>query len=157
MKHAVLIASALALAACASIVDEKTQVVTVEAPWCHAASCTLRNDGGAYYAKSLPESLVINKSEEDLVMVCEAGERSSVTTFESSANGYMTAGNILLFGGILGIIVDDSSGAGYDYETRLLSDLDCGDQPSADVLAHLKKMEEERKRLEASVKPDGVP
>ena len=100
MKHAILIASALALAACASIVDEKTQVVTVEAPWCHAASCTLRNDGGAYYAKSVPESLVINKSEEDLVMVCEAGERSSVTTFESTANGYMTAGNILLFGGI---------------------------------------------------------
>lgn len=134
-------ALAAALAACASIVDEKTQVVSVETPWCHAARCELANEGGRYYAKSTPASLVINKSEEDLVMTCEREGQSAVTVFESSANGYMTAGNILLFGGILGIIVDDSSGAGYDYETRLLSELDCGDEPGPEVLAHLRERE----------------
>lgn len=136
------------LAACASIVDEKTQVVTVETPWCHAARCELANEGGRYYAENTPASLVINKSEEDLVMTCEREGQAAVTVFESSANAYMTAGNILLFGGILGIIVDDSSGAGYDYETRLLSELDCGDEPSSGVLAYLREREALAKRAQ---------
>ena len=156
--HLVLIAFVGALtAACASIVDEKTQVVTVETPWCHASACVLQNEQGKYFVKSTPASLVVNKSEEDLVMTCEKEDASSVTVFESSANGYMTAGNILLFGGLLGVIVDDSSGAGYDYQTRLISDLNCGDEPGPEVLAHLRRVKEEQERLDAATKPTGVP
>lgn len=129
----------------------------METPWCHASACVLQNEQGKYFVKSTPASLVVNKSEEDLVMTCEKEDASSVTVFESSANGYMTAGNILLFGRLLGVIVDDSSGAGYDYQTRLISDLNCGDEPEPEVLAHLRRVEEEQERLDAATKPTGVP
>ena len=62
------------LAACASIIDEKTQVVSVETPFCQAAKCKLSNDEGDYYIKNTPDSVMINKSGGDLVMTCEKGD-----------------------------------------------------------------------------------
>ena len=114
------------VAACASITDERTQVVSVETPFCQAAKCKLSNDEGDYYIKSTPDSVMINKSGGDLVMTCEKGDDKTTAVFESSANASMW-GNIL-FGGIIGFAVD-SGGAGYDYEARLINMLDCGDEP----------------------------
>ena len=126
--------------ACASIIDEKTQVVSVETPFCSAARCKLTNDEGDYYVKSTPDSLVINKSGGDLVMACEKDDAKATAVFESSANAGMW-GNIL-FGGIIGFAVD-SGGAGYDYDARLINMLECGDKPDPNdtqLLEHLEAM-----------------
>lgn len=132
------------VAGCATIMDEKTQLVTVETPWCQAASCTLENDQGIYKIRSTPDSVVIGKSQEDLVLACERDGVKGMEVFESRANGYMTAGNILVFGGLLGVLVDDGSGEGYDYSTHLMLPLDCGDQPDAAAIARFEQHEADR-------------
>ena len=137
------------LAACASIIDEKTQVVSVETPFCSAAKCKLSNDEGDYYIKSTPDSVMINKSGGDLVMTCEKGDDKTTAVFESSANAGMW-GNIL-FGGIIGFAVD-SGGAGYDYEARLINMLDCGDEPDPNdvqLQQHLEALKEKQEEKAA--------
>lgn len=83
-------------------------------------------------------------------MVCEKAGKSSTTLFESSANGYMTAGNVLLFGGLIGLLVDDGSGAGYDYDTRLISNLDCGNQPDPDTAAYIDQLQKQQDKAAAA-------
>ena len=134
----------LVMGGCATIMDESTQLVLVETPWCSAAKCTLTNNRGTYVVRGTPDSVLINKSSEDLVMVCERDGHKATEVFESSANGYMTAGNVLLFGGILGLIVDDGSDQGYDYNVALMLPLDCGDEPDEAAQRRFALHEQER-------------
>ena len=113
----------LALGGCASVLDETTQVISVDTPGCPKAECTLTNDEGIYYIKSTPGTVTINKSFNDLTIVCKKGEERGTMVEVSSANGAVW-GNIILGGGI-GFLVDGSRGAGYDYSAYVNHPLSC--------------------------------
>lgn len=109
--------------ACASIVGDETQPVSVDTPKCPQASCRLTNSQGTYFVKSTPETVVVNKAYSDMTMTCEKGDKSANSVHMSKANG-ATYGNILL-GGIPGALIDGGSGAGYDYPAYLVNPLNC--------------------------------
>jgi len=113
----------LALGSCASILDETTQVVSVDTPNCQKAICTLTNDEGIYYIKSTPGTISLNKSYNDLTIVCEKGGERATSVHASSANGAVW-GNIILGGGI-GALVDGSRGSGFDYPAYLTNPISC--------------------------------
>lgn len=113
---AAIVASSL-LTGCASIVDGTSQVVTVEArsqgQLVKGASCKLQNAKGTFYVTA-PGTVTIHRSRDDLVVQCDKENiKPGLAKIKSSVKG-MTYGNILL-GGIVGVIVDQSSGAAFDY------------------------------------------
>ena len=104
-----------ALTGCASIRDSKNQPVSVSAV-CDGqpvaeASCTLMNDKGSWYVKTLG-SVMIQKAYGDPAVDCKKGDAVASTKFKSSSNGGVW-GNILA-GGIIGYAVDASSDTGFD-------------------------------------------
>lgn len=110
------------LSGCASIVGSTLQPVTVKTfkddVEVAAAQCTLTNDSGSWMVTT-PGSVTIKKSTEDLVIVCKKeGSVSGTLTVSSKANGGVW-GNIL-FGGVVGAVVDSANGAGFDYPQPLM-------------------------------------
>lgn len=125
---AIFLGAASLLSGCASIVDGKNQVISVDtrskaAPVVGAA-CKLTNDKGTWYVTS-PGTTTVQRSYQDLNVQCEkTGLAPAVTAFKSATKG-MAFGNII-FGGIIGAGVDIASGAAYDYPSPLtveMSDL----------------------------------
>ena len=108
---------------CASLVGDETQPISMDTPKCPGASCRLTNSHGTYFVKSTPETVVVHKDFDDLMVTCEKNGKSANSVHKSSANG-ATYANIILGGGI-GALVDGSSGAGYDYQGYLVNHLNC--------------------------------
>jgi len=116
-----IIASAVLATGCASITGSSDQTISVEA--CEnagqvsGAMCELDNDKGKWFV-SAPGSTRIARSNENLIVTCKKeGLKPGTMTVESSTKGSM-AGNIL-FGGIIGVIIDHNSGAAYEYPTLI--------------------------------------
>ncbi|HEX5612398.1 MAG TPA: hypothetical protein VFX67_07075 [Burkholderiales bacterium] len=81
------------------------------------ASCALRNDKGSWIAES-PGLVPVRRSGEDLVVECrKEGYPDGILRAVSRAAIGMF-GNII-FGGVIGAVVDHSKGTGYDYPSRL--------------------------------------
>ncbi len=104
-------------AGCSSITGSSEQTVSVEARSAQGqvpgAACELDNDKGKWFITS-PGSTQITRSNENLMVICKKdGLSPGSVTVESSTKGSM-AGNIL-FGGIIGAIVDHNTGAAYEY------------------------------------------
>lgn len=118
IKFLILIFLLSALISCASITGETTQPVSLVTKdhagnTVEGASCKIRNDKGAWEAKS-PSFVTVSRSSEDLVVECKkAGFQDGSLKGISRAAGSMW-GNIV-FGGGVGAIVDHSRGAGYNY------------------------------------------
>jgi hypothetical protein len=112
----VLAGFALGLAGCASIVAGKNQPISVETRHkgqpVKGAHCELMNDKGKWFVTT-PGSIMIQKSYGDLAVRCEKeGLDPGIATVRSTAG--MVWGNIV-FGGLIGLAVDATQGAGYDY------------------------------------------
>ena len=103
---------------CASIVSGTNQSLSVTTASASGtdvagAKCTLVNDKGSWYATT-PASVTVHRSYNELAVTCTLdGVEPGVASVKSSTKG-MAAGNIL-FGGIIGVGVDMSTGAAYDY------------------------------------------
>lgn len=136
----------VSLTGCASIIDEETQIVNVDTPYCPGAECVLRNDNGTFIVKSTPETITIHKSSEDLIVECKKDGHVQTEKFESSANAAMW-GN-LIFGGIIGAVVDWQD-AGFDYEAIIANPLRCGNEEAEKAI-----MEKEKAALEEAKKAD---
>jgi hypothetical protein len=113
-----LLAASIGLAGCASIVSGTSQPLSVEArspdgAAVAAASCTLTNDKGKWFV-STPGSVTVHRSFEDLVVACTKEKFAGEPTPVKSSTKGMTAGNIL-FGGLIGVGIDMSTGSAYDY------------------------------------------
>jgi hypothetical protein len=81
------------------------------------ASCTLRNDKGSWTLQS-PGFVPVHRSAEDLLVECrKEGYADGVLRAVSRAAAGMF-GNIL-FGGVIGAVIDHSKGTGYNYPSRL--------------------------------------
>ena len=124
-KYRVAIAFAFMVitSGCASLVGDDTQPISMDTPKCPEASCRLTNSQGTYFVKSTPETVVIHKDYDDLMVTCEKDGKSENSVHVSSANG-ATFANIII-GGPIGALVDGSSGAGYDYQGYLINPLNC--------------------------------
>lgn len=112
-----LICASSVFAGCASIVSGTNQVVSVETrdhdrPQA-GATCKLTNSKGVYYVTT-PGTVTIHRAYGDMSVRCDKdGQDPGLATVKSTTKA-MAFGNILI-GGAVGVVVDTTSGAAYDY------------------------------------------
>lgn len=119
MRHVFTLASLLLLPACATIVKGSSQDIAVNSSP-GAASCQIAK-GTAQIATIpvTPGTARVSRSSEPVTVTCmKQGYETTAFVAPSSVNGWIF-GN-LLFGGLVGIIVDASTGAGSSYPDSVL-------------------------------------
>lgn len=114
LKFAVALAASLPLGACATVIEGTSQSVTLNTnpP---GAECHLTREGKEIGAiAQSPGSVRIDKSKNDITATCtkDGYQQTAVTTSPKFVG--TTFGNIVL-GGVVGAVVDASSGANYSY------------------------------------------
>lgn len=104
--------------ACASIVEGTTQTVTVSSDPA-GAICSLDRGGRTVaVVNPTPGSVTLDKSRDDVSVRCsKEGYQDMAEPLESGLQG-MTLGNIL-FGGLVGVAIDASSGAMHEYPASI--------------------------------------
>lgn len=116
-----ILATSLILGGCASITGGTQQSVSVEtrqeATQVSGAACELVNAKGKWFLTT-PGSVQIQRSNDDLQVTCnkpglEAGRASVVSIVKPGMVGNF------FFGGIIGVAIDHSSGAAYDYPNMI--------------------------------------
>ncbi len=115
----VLVLSAIVLNGCATITTGETQSITIDTlpP---GATCTLTRDGQTLgVVESTPGSITVDKSEKFIDTRCSKEGYQEVSSAITPGAQGMTAGNIL-FGGIIGLMVDAGSGAAHQYPEEVL-------------------------------------
>lgn len=143
----VLVSTCLA-SGCASIVGGTTQVVSVETHQSQSpvagARCEMVNSKGTFHVTT-PGTAMVSRAYGDLVVRCDKDGMETGQATVVSATKAMAFGNIL-FGGAIGVAVDVSSGAAYDYpelirvgmgETVVINSRDVG--PATLVAASAEK------------------
>jgi hypothetical protein len=117
-RNAALVAGALALTGCASVINDVTHPMKIETRtqsgnMVAGAECKLTNDYGVFQAKS-GDTVQVRRSSKDLDIVCkDPANPDALAKAISRANGGMF-GNIVLGGGI-GAIIDHNKGTAYSY------------------------------------------
>jgi hypothetical protein len=111
------IAAVAVLPGCASITTGNTQPISVETKQAGqavtGASCKLENDKGAWFVTT-PGSVTVRRSIADMMVSCtKQGAPDGRASVKSSTKA-MAFGNVI-FGGVIGAVVDVASGAAYDY------------------------------------------
>jgi hypothetical protein len=107
---------------CATITGSETQNISLQALDSSGAAvaeseCKLTNDKGNWRAKP-PTIAVVTRSAADLMVQCDAdGQQPGMVQAVSRANAGMV-GNII-FGGVVGAVIDHSKGTAYDYPSIL--------------------------------------
>jgi hypothetical protein len=113
----------LVLGGCSSITGETQQSISVEAMTTAGpvtgAQCELINDKGKWFTMT-PGSVVIAKSNQDLVITCQRESHQPGIATVTSVTGAGMAGNVGLallipIVGIVGAVMDHNSGAVYKY------------------------------------------
>ncbi|WP_019465838.1 hypothetical protein [Dyella japonica] len=119
-KKGAVIACALSVSACASIVGGRYQNIQVEtraADQSIRADCTLSNGEGQVRVMT-PGTATVHRSSHDLNVSCQKdGKQIGQQSYDSSIRG-LVWGNIV-FGGLIGIVVDFSDGASHHYPDKV--------------------------------------
>jgi hypothetical protein len=142
-----IVALALASSACATVMSGTTQEVFIESEPSGAECKVDRLGANVGVVKPTPGRVNVSRSKETMIVTCvREGYQPSNEVLASSFTG-ATLGNILL-GGIVGGVVDASSGANNKYPDRVMIVLtpeSFPDEPARD--RHFAAVKE---RLEAS-------
>ena len=147
--RAIAVLPLLALGACATIVEGDDQTVTVVTDPVGAV-CTLTREGGAVgVVNPTPGSIMLEKSKDDVSVICKKDGHFDETAVLSSSFQDMTIGNVI-FGGIVGVVVDSASGAMHEYPASVTILLTPHGFPSAE--ARDKFFDERKARIEADAK-----
>ncbi len=110
------------LSACATIVNGTSQSVTVSTTP-PAATCTLDRVGARIGAVAqTPGSVRLDKSKNNLSVTCSKPGYQTATVVREPSFSSWTLGN-LVAGGVIGAVVDASSGANYEYPGDIRLDL----------------------------------
>ena len=118
-RAAVLVAAFSMLAACASIVEGTDQSITVNSDP-SGAKCELIRDGQTIaVVNPTPGTVQVDKSKKHIAVHCEKADHEKAAGALASSFEGMTFGNIL-FGGIVGVAVDASSGAMNKYPPSII-------------------------------------
>ena len=120
MKYLINIISILfifiILGGCASITESKNQSMSVTTGEVTGAMCTLSNSKGSYYVNT-PGSVMVRNACDQLSISCTkegyVPANPAAGTVQDKAKN-MAWGN-LVFGGIIGLAVDRTTGAGCQY------------------------------------------
>lgn len=145
---AAAVAAAL-LAGCATLTTSSSQTITLvtEPP---GAACTFRREGQVVgIVNPTPGSLMVHKSHTALDVVCAKEGFVDATGTVGTKFQAMTFGNIL-FGGLVGIVVDAASGATAEYEPQITIRLTPGE--FADAAARDLFFEHQRQTFVAQAK-----
>ncbi len=103
---------------CATIVDGGGQVISVNTVP-SGASCTFdRNGHRIGMIASTPGTLAVDKSRKTIVVTCDKPGYQTVMGSDASQAGGMIFGN-LIFGSVIGVIVDLATGADYEYGSSI--------------------------------------
>lgn len=109
-RAALLVLAFSMLAACASIVEGTDQSVTVNTSP-SGATCNLVREGTTIaVVNPTPGTVQVDKSKSHIAVHCEKADHEPAAGALASSFQGMTFGNIL-FGGIIGVAIDASSGA----------------------------------------------
>lgn len=117
-------ASLIALGGCATVIKGTTQDIAVETnpP---GASCTVsRNGAQIAILSATPGKVQVSRDKSPLMVSCTKAPEAATPvnqTVESKFNG-ATFGNILA-GGVIGVVVDASTGANYTYPEQVMVSL----------------------------------
>jgi hypothetical protein len=114
---ALSLVGALALGACASIIEGRTQNVQVNTNPALQADCIFKDKKGQEYRARVPGAVTVNRGDGPLLVQCyvQGGKGDSIVeeTLEPWA-----LGNVLL-GGVIGIAVDGYTGAYQKYPDQV--------------------------------------
>jgi hypothetical protein len=118
-----MLATALQLTGCASIVSGSNQPISVETQTADGkqligANCRLSNDKGTWFITT-PGSTTVHRSYENLSVQCDKENQPAGFLQVPSSTKAMAFGNILA-GGVIGAGVDVATGAAYDYPSLIL-------------------------------------
>jgi hypothetical protein len=113
-----LVAAAVLAGGCATVIKGTSQEISVTTDPA-AAACQLKMAGASLgNIDSTPGTLRVKKGQGDIEVVCKkAGYADASGIVSSSLEGW-TFGNILL-GGVIGVVVDASSGALHEYQSEI--------------------------------------
>ena len=120
--RSMLYLATLICSGCATITSSESQPVMVTAlrgdgAPAEKAECKLANDKGIWSIVA-PGVASVRRSDEDLLVECsKPGEPDGKVKAVSRAHGGMF-GNIL-FGGVVGAVIDHNKGTGYEYPERI--------------------------------------
>ena len=120
MKHIInkilILFIIIILSGCASITESKNQSMSVTTGDVKGAMCTLANSKGSYYVTT-PGSVMVRNACDQLSISCTkegyVPANPAAGTVQDKAKN-MAWGN-LVFGGIIGLAVDRTTGAGCQY------------------------------------------
>lgn len=107
---------------CASLTGSEMQQLSLttngeDSKAVEGVKCKLQNDKGTWEATS-PGFVNVHRSAEDLIVECKKeGQKDGLLKTISRAAGSLF-GNII-FGSIIGAIVDHNNGTGYNYPDKL--------------------------------------
>ena len=108
----------LSITGCATIVDGKTQTMTVSTRGDvdkRNTECEIKNSNGVWVTDN-KESLVIRRDNDDLIINCENEKQDGSVVIESSASGGFMAANFFIWDlCTISCIVDHNTGALYEY------------------------------------------
>lgn len=103
------LAGALLLADCATITKGTSQVVAIDTPNVPGATCTIQTQSGPRTVVT-PGSVTLTKGSNALPIQCVKECYVNGSSIIPSGTESMAAGNVV-FGGIIGLGVDEASGA----------------------------------------------
>jgi hypothetical protein len=113
LRYSALIACAIMLGACATIVKGTTQIVAIDTPGVPGAQCIVQTQSGPQMVMT-PGSINLSKSSNALPVQCTKECYLAGSSIIPSGTEAMAAGNILA-GGVIGLGVDAASGAMHKY------------------------------------------
>jgi len=102
-------------AGCSTIVKGTEQQVSVATPGVPGAMCQLMSPGIGTRTVETPANIILPKSKHNVAVTCRAQCSGDGVGTLASHTEVMTAGNVL-FGGIIGLGVDATSGAMNKYD-----------------------------------------
>lgn len=127
IKKTITLAIIAALTGCASVTGSTDQTISVQAfsqdKPLQGAVCELENDKGKWFITT-PGTVQIDRSNEDLLVICtkdshDTGMANAVSTAGASVAGNVGLALLIPIVGIIGAVVDHSSGATYKYPTNI--------------------------------------
>ena len=111
---AAMAALAVATSGCASIVKGSSETIAIRTVPTAGAVCTLSNPRGKWRVTT-PGRVKVKRSSDDMEVTCKALGYADASGSISSDFQMWTLGNLLI-GGLVGLVVDWSTGAVNDYD-----------------------------------------
>ena len=109
------------LSSCASIVSGTSQEIAITSSP-SGADCVVSRQGMTLQQVTTPASPTIQKNRHDLSVACSKSGYATVTQANDSGVEPWLFGNILI-GGLVGVIIDVSSGARNRYDNSMIFNL----------------------------------